>query len=275
MPTLIRQVKSGLPPRTVNVSGRFSARRGWLWGELEGCGQVRTVYAQGAQSTDLEGGVLQPLPLVREAFSGCSWAKSSRNAKAAASIGQHEHVFQHVSFLRRVLEYEAALLEHPPGTDVVVGHVGVQRPVEVDVEELAQSRGRVTVSPVSATDPEPDVALAFNLPAPDRADDSPASDYRPRDRRWVGLDLRLVLEERGQIARGERRHRARFRVGLELEQRAEVRIDRLAERELGHHDDALGTTAPGPLRPSVRWVRAPRTSPSFTPYRATLRRASP
>ena len=44
----------------------------------------------------------------------------------------------------------------------------------------------------------------------------------------------------------------------------------------------LGTTAPGPPRPSVRWVRvprtgrgrargAPRTSPSSTPYRATFR----
>jgi len=56
----------------------------------------------------------------------------------AASIGQHEHVFQHVFFLRRVVEYEAALLEHAPGTDVVVDHVGVQRPVELDVEERAR-----------------------------------------------------------------------------------------------------------------------------------------
>jgi predicted TIM-barrel fold metal-dependent hydrolase len=61
------------------------------------------------------------------------------------SIGQHEHVFEHVFFLRRVVEYEAALLEHAPGTDVVVDHVGVQRPVEVDVEERAQGRGGVAV----------------------------------------------------------------------------------------------------------------------------------
>jgi hypothetical protein len=66
-----------------------------------------------------------------------------------------------------VVEYEAALLEHAPRTDVVAGHVGVQRPVEVDVEERAQGRGRVAVSSVIATDPEPDVALAFDLPAPD------------------------------------------------------------------------------------------------------------
>jgi hypothetical protein len=38
-------------------------------------------------------------------------------------------VVQHVFFLRRVVEYEAALLEHPPGTDVVVGQVGVQGPL--------------------------------------------------------------------------------------------------------------------------------------------------
>jgi hypothetical protein len=63
-----------------------------------------------------------------------------------ASIVQHEHVLQHVSFLRQVVEYEAALLEHAPRTDVVVGHVGVQRPVEVDVEERTQGRGRVGVS---------------------------------------------------------------------------------------------------------------------------------
>src|SRR5919106_4158074 len=257
MPTLIRQIKSGLPPRTVNVSGRFSARRGWLWGELEGCGQVRTVYAQGAQSTDLEGGVLQPLPLVRQAFSGCSWAKSSRNAKAAASIGQHEHVFQHVFFLRRVLEYEAALLEHPPGTDVVVDHVGVQRPVAVDVEERAQRRGRVAVSPVIATDPEADVALAFDLPAPDPADDSPADDDRSLDRRRVGLGLRLTLEERGQVARRERRHRARLGIGLELEQRAEVRVDRLAERNLGHHDplEDRAPTVAGRRVPALLFLR--------------------
>jgi hypothetical protein len=54
-------------------------------------------------------------------------------------------VFEHVFFLRRVVEYEAALLEHAPGTDVVVDHVGVQRPVEVDVEERAQGRGGVAV----------------------------------------------------------------------------------------------------------------------------------
>jgi hypothetical protein len=39
--------------------------------------------------------------------------------------------------------------------------LGVQRPVEVDVEERAQGRGRVAVSPVIATDPEPDVELAI------------------------------------------------------------------------------------------------------------------
>src|SRR4029450_9785650 len=90
----------------------------------------------------------------------------------------------------------ASFEEHAPGTDDVVGHVGVQRPVEVDVEERAQGGSRVAVSPVIATDQEPDVALAFDLPAPDRADDSPTGDDRSRDRRWVGLDLRLVLEER-------------------------------------------------------------------------------
>jgi hypothetical protein len=45
--------------------------------------------------------------------------------------------------------------------------LGVQRPVEVDVEECAQGRGRVAVSPAIATDPEPDDALAFDLPGPD------------------------------------------------------------------------------------------------------------
>ena len=101
---------------------------------------------------------------------------------------------------------------------------------------------------------------------------------------WVGRDLRLVLEERGQVARRERRHRARFRVGLELEQRAEVRLDPLAERELGHHEDAARNSGTGSATPpSVRWVRAPRTgrkrareaprtSPSSTPYRARLQR---
>ena len=59
-------------------------------------------------------------------------------------------------------------------------HVGVQRPVEVDVEKRAQGRGRVAVSPVIPTNQEPDVALAFDLPAPDRADDSPAGDDRSR-----------------------------------------------------------------------------------------------
>jgi hypothetical protein len=113
-------------------------------------------------------------------------------------------VFQHVFFLRRVVEYEAALLEHAPGTDVVVGHMGVQRPLQVDLEERAQGRGGVAVSPVIATDPEPDVALAVDLPAPDRADDSPAGDDRSLDVRWVGLDPRLALQERGQVARRER-----------------------------------------------------------------------
>src|SRR4029453_1256261 len=81
-------------------------------------------------------------------------------------------------------------------------------------------------------------ALAWDLPAPDPADDFPAGDDRSLDVRWVGLDPRLALQERGQVARRERRHRARLTVGLELEQRAEVRVDRLAERDLGHHDDA-------------------------------------
>ena len=85
-------------------------------------------------------------------------------------------MFQHIFFLCGVIKHEAALLEHAPGTDVVVDHVGVQRPVEVDVEKRAQGRGRVAVSPVIATDPEPDVALAFDLPAPDRADDSRGDD---------------------------------------------------------------------------------------------------
>jgi hypothetical protein len=67
----------------------------------------------------------------------------------------------------------------------------------------------------------------------------------------VGIDLRLVLEERGQLARRERRHRARLRIGLELEQRAEVGVDRLAERDLSHQEDAAwnnGTGSATPLR---------------------------
>jgi hypothetical protein len=42
-----------------------------------------------------------------------------------------------------------------------------------------------------------------------------------------------VLEERRQIARRERRHRVRLGVGLELEQRAEIRLNRLAEFDGG------------------------------------------
>jgi hypothetical protein len=76
--------------------------------------------------------------------------RMGRGMSACRVRCQHEHVFQHVFFLRRVVEYNAALLEHAPGTDVVVGHVGVQRPVEVDVEERAQGRGRVAVPPRSA-----------------------------------------------------------------------------------------------------------------------------
>jgi hypothetical protein len=110
---------------------------------------------------------------------------------------------------------------------------------------------------VIATDPEPDLALALDLPAPDPADDYPADDDGSLDVRWVGLDPRLVLEERGQVARRERRHRARLTVGLELEQRVEVRVDRLAERDLGHHEGAArnngtGSATPfGPVGPSA------------------------
>jgi hypothetical protein len=99
-----------------------------------------------------------------------------------ASIGQHEPVFQHVCFLYRTVEYEAALLEHAPGADVAVDHVGVQRAVEVDVEERAEGRGRVPVPSVIATDPEPDLALTFHLPAPDPADDTRVGNDRSFDR---------------------------------------------------------------------------------------------
>ena len=80
---------------------------------------------------------------------------------------------------------------------------------------------------------------------------------REGDRGRIGFDLGLVLEERGQVSRWERRHRARLRIGLEHEQRAEVRVDRLAERDLGHHDDAArnngtGSATPfGPVGPSA------------------------
>jgi hypothetical protein len=59
----------------------------------------------------------------------------------------------------------------------------------------------------------------------------------------------LALEERGQVARRERRHRARLTVGLELEQRAEVRVDRLPERDLGHHEDAARNSGTGSATP--------------------------
>jgi hypothetical protein len=73
---------------------------------------------------------------------------------------------------------------------------------------------------------------------------------------WVGVETSrettcpfAALQERGQVARRERRHRARFRVGLELEQRAEVRVDRLAERDLGHHEDAARNNGTGSVTP--------------------------
>jgi hypothetical protein len=163
-------------------------------------------------------------------------------------------VFQHVSILRRVVEYEAALLEHAPGTYVVVatwacnGLWGRCR----GTREGPRSR---SCFPVIATDPEPHVALAFDLPAPHRADDSPAGDDRSRDHRWVGLDLRLVLEERGRSREGNAAIALASGSAWNSNSVSRSRSILSLGATLSITRVLLGTTAPGTPHPSVRWVQ--------------------
>ena len=78
--------------------------------------------------------------------------------------------------------------------DVVLCHVGMERPIRNLGDEGADRRGGDPTAPVLAADPVPDLALVV-APTPDTAHDLAVDDDRPSDRRAIVAELRFVRDE--------------------------------------------------------------------------------
>jgi hypothetical protein len=127
--------------------------------------------------------------------------------------------------------------------DVVLRHVGVERPIGNLGDEGADRRGGDPTAPVRAADPVPDLALVV-APTPDTAHDLAVDEDRPSDRRAIVAKLRVVRDEGVPVPGRERRHLRSDGIRLMFEQDREVLERRRAQREV-HDVDPTDVTEPG------------------------------
>lgn len=127
---------------------------------------------------------------------------------------------------------ELAFLQNPDGTDVVLGHEGVDGSLFDFANEGGEGSRRNAPAPELAPDPVADQPPVLGDPASDVSSHLPIADDRADDVRGLAAEPGPMCREGLMTPRGKRRHPHGFRVALVLEENRKVGVDDLAQKHL-------------------------------------------